>query len=515
MGLIVSFNHLRARNRTTTDVASQAPDEHRERGAPSDLPYGHDTRTASSKDTADHSKLSVVIPLAATLAVFIVQTVATLLVSLPAKLLKGTVLFSLAACGVSVSVGSAGIVATAGMYSIPDFALNPYLSGQSLGGVVVSLGNFAASYLDDASDYCLAGGDRSQSNHSSDSAHSGACAVYQKIDWPVFNYFLAGSLIMFLCMIGYHYVHHESIGRRPHYEFVAGDVMIAPVDRTDNEQMSPRWGLEMHDTQQPPAEFRQSDDGLGRERSLSDFDMARSTIHVPGDGNRCSDASVFLDDERQVARMSSIGSDRDSFVFHDDERQVARMSSIGSDRDSFVVWRYIKGPATCIFLTFFVTLSLFPTWTSELASARRCKAGFRIYNDLFTPFTFVLFNVGDFVGRLMVPYLPLQKSPSLSKGLVALSLLRFVSFPLLFLCVRSGSLQDRRIEVRSDIYSVAVQFLLATTNGLLVSSSFVLAPSLLPHEGMQDRMSEILQLALSLGLLAGSFFSFFVVKLGP
>jgi ABC-type multidrug transport system permease subunit len=55
----------------------------------------------------------------------------------------------------------------------------------------------------------------------------------------------------------------------------------------------------------------------------------------------------------------------------------------------------------------------------------------------------------------------------------------------------------------------------AVSNGLLVSSSFVLAPSLLPHDGMQERMSEILQFALSLGLLAGSFFSLYVLMFMP
>jgi equilibrative nucleoside transporter 1/2/3 len=180
--------------------------------------------------------------------------------------------------------------------------------------------------------------------------------------------------------------------------------------------------------------------------------------------------------------------------------------------ETAAVWKHVKGPACTIFLTFFVTLSLFPGWTSELRSVHQCKSEFRIFNDLYTPYSFLLFNVGDLVGRLLCAKIPIKKITSLSTKLVVASGLRFVFFPLLFLCV--GGSDPDRWQIPSDLYSQFIQFAFAVSNGLLLSMSFVLAPTLIPSSiEMQERSSEFLSFAVAFGLLCGSLFSFPIAKL--
>lgn len=184
------------------------------------------------------------------------------------------------------------------------------------------------------------------------------------------------------------------------------------------------------------------------------------------------------------------------------------------DASFAAVWECVKGPALCIFLTFFITLGLFPGWTSGIQSVHQCQKNNRFANDLWVPSSFLLFNIGDFMGRWWaagdaarhdLAHPPEQRS----KKLVRLSVLRFGLFPLLFLCYTGSSAPVLGgWVIRSDLYALVVQWLLATSNGFLVSAAFLHAPSTLHNVAQQgERMSEILSLAVSLGLLGGSLLS--------
>merc|ERR1712025_374152 len=166
-----------------------------------------------------------------------------------------------------------------------------------------------------------------------------------------------------------------------------------------------------------------------------------------------------------------------------DENQIAQDTfddEPEEDIDSNVsksVLSVIKGPATCIFLTFTITLSLFPSWISELQSSHECENRYRLDNDLYIPFSFVFFNMGDLLGRLISGYIPVNRIPNLSRKLVFCAILRAMFLPAFIVCNTTlGS--ESSIVIRNDFFSLSVQLLFAVSNGVLISTSFMLSPQL-------------------------------------
>jgi equilibrative nucleoside transporter 1/2/3 len=178
--------------------------------------------------------------------------------------------------------------------------------------------------------------------------------------------------------------------------------------------------------------------------------------------------------------------------------------------DEAAVFTAIKGPAACIFLVFTVTLALFPSFTSELASNRQCRTHFRLHNDLYVPFSFVFFNIGDLVGRMLAEKVPVQRIRHLSRKLVIFGTLRSLFLPVFLLCKTNlNSVHASNFVVPSDIFSSVVLFTFAVTNGLLVSTAFMHAPHLIAQTTeLQERASEMMTFAVYFGLLSGSFLAF-------
>jgi hypothetical protein len=278
----------------------------------------------------------------------------------------------------------------------------------------------------------------------------------------MFFYFFLGSLVLLACLAGYSYVSHLHHGQ--HHEG------YDTVHSTDSSRMG---GLELHDRglSEPyhhREESRHSTDGLILTQSTSPIDLDG----IEPDG---------LIREEELANETA------------------------------AVWKHVKGPASTIFIVFFVTLGLFPGYVSELRSAHQCRTHLRLTNDLYTPFSFVLFNCGDLIGRLLAARVPLKRMRNVSRKLVIGSLLRFLFFPLLFMCP-GGS--EKGPKIPSDLYSELVQFAFAVSNGLLLTIAFVHAPTLLPSatDDMEERMAELLTFAVAFGLLCGSLFSFPVTR---
>lgn len=288
---------------------------------------------------------------------------------------------------------------------------------------------------------------------------SSTCSPYEKIDWAAFSYFFLGSLLLVACLLGYSYVDRfQQSEHRDAYE---------TVHSIDNSITgSPRIGIEMHGRK-----TEEVTEGLMRTAQPSYDDHERVVDEEPDglfNGNPISDEPA---------------------------------------NETAAVWIHVRKPAISIFLTFFVTLGLFPGWTSELRSVHQCHTHFRLANDLYVPFMFLFFNVGDLVGRLLSARLPIMQMQDLSTKLVAVACLRFVFFPLLFLC--TGGSNPDRVQIHSDLYSQVIQFAFAVSNGFVLSTAFVHAPSLVANTSdMQERMSEILNFSVAFGLLCGSLLSF-------
>lgn len=344
----------------------------------------------------------------------------------------------------------------------------------------MSLANFLSAFLEDPNDFrntfCNDGEDELQSGNflwralvSEEQQQSSTCAPYQRIDWAAFFYFFMGSLLLLACLFGYHYVDRfQKSEHRDLYETVHS----IGEDSINGSQQN---GLEMHESATREAEEEVVSDGL-----------VHTKHPVYGE-------AVATDEEPDGLLHSGTINDL-------------------SVNETAAVWAHVKKPAIAIFLTFFVTLGLFPGWTSELRSVRQCRTHFRLANDLYVPFMFLFFNLGDLTGRLLSARLPTVQIRDLSTKLVAAACLRFLFFPLLFLC--TGGSNPDRLQIHSDLYSEVIQFAFAISNGFVLSTAFVHAPSLVPHTtDMQERCSEILNFSVAFGLLCGSLFSFPVAQL--
>jgi Nucleoside transporter len=231
--------------------------------------------------------------------------------------------------------------------------------GMSLGGVAVSLASLVSAAYGDPWPFW--------------SAHCAVnrerqlgkqCGAYQKVDESVFLYFFLGSATLGLCMVGFSY-----IVRLRHREDHGGYDSIAEEPVGPNG--TPRIGLEL----------------LGAPEARRD-ELQQSV----------------------VARIES-----------DDEPLSPPL--VHATGETVEVWNLVQAPAISIFLVFVVTLSLFPAWTSQIQSAQQCQTTSRWRNDLFTPLSFVVFNVGDLAGRLLSSRIPLSTAPYRSRRRAALRLL--------------------------------------------------------------------------------------------
>jgi len=74
------------------------------------------------------------IPLALYTIVFLGQTLLVMCINIPAATFRHLTVASLAACGMSQALATAGIVATANLFDAAT-AISPFLAGQAFGGV--------------------------------------------------------------------------------------------------------------------------------------------------------------------------------------------------------------------------------------------------------------------------------------------------------------------------------------------------------------------------------------------
>ncbi|KAI7906488.1 nucleoside transporter-domain-containing protein [Cokeromyces recurvatus] len=169
---------------------------------------------------------------------------------------------------------------------------------------------------------------------------------------------------------------------------------------------------------------------------------------------------------------------------------------------------------------FIITLMLFPSITALIKSIHRPNDAIdsihrgtnkgRFYNDdIFVAFHFLLFNVGDWVGRMM----PVSKYFIISqtKYLVMLSASRTVFIPLFLLCnVIVSESRKLPVLIQSDLFYFILVWLFAITNGWICSLAMMAAPQLKSiKKGKEKAMvGSLMSFSLVLGLAIGGSLSF-------
>ncbi|CAO3651366.1 unnamed protein product [Mucor hiemalis] len=160
---------------------------------------------------------------------------------------------------------------------------------------------------------------------------------------------------------------------------------------------------------------------------------------------------------------------------------------------------------------FIITLMLFPSITSLIKSVRK-NTGDRsrfFDDDIFVAFHFLLFNVGDWVGRII----PISRYFQIFqvKYLSLLSFSRTVFIPLFLVCnVIVSDTRSLPVIIQSDFLYFLLIWIFAVTNGWICSLAMMSAPQLKSiHSNAEKAMvGSVMSFSLIAGLALGGCLSF-------
>jgi solute carrier family 29 (equilibrative nucleoside transporter), member 1/2/3 len=167
------------------------------------------------------------------------------------------------------------------------------------------------------------------------------------------------------------------------------------------------------------------------------------------------------------------------------------------------LYRKLIWLASGVFITFGVTM-VFPVFTQRILSVRPVEdQGPLTQPATFIPLAFLLWNVGDLLGRLItaVPSLSLVHKPRVVFGL---AVCRIAWVGLYHLC----NIRGEGAKVKSDIfYLIVVQLFFGVSNGYLGSICMIGAGEWVETEE-REAAGGFMGLMLVAGLAAGSLLSF-------
>lgn len=173
------------------------------------------------------------------------------------------------------------------------------------------------------------------------------------------------------------------------------------------------------------------------------------------------------------------------------------------------IFRRIWMHCASICLVFWVTLSVFPAICALIRSSSEEASGWT--DTYFTPVVcFLLFNVGDFLGRLST-FVCKFPGPHRPQVLLVLSILRIAFIPLLMLC-NAQPRSHMSVPLENDLYPIILISAMGLSNGYISTLAMSFGP-LKVEEDYLEGAGIMLALAMSLGLALGSSFSYLFVNM--
>ena len=194
------------------------------------------------------------------------------------------------------------------------------------------------------------------------------------------------------------------------------------------------------------------------------------------------------------------GEDIELNPWSEDDEDVRALASSTADVGECTKYRL------AVLLTFTVTLSVFPAVTSAIQSAHN------LFGNLWSPMLFLLFNVGDLIGRHCATVYP--KTPPRGDALLRLALARCVFAPLLASCDVSTTTTTNTWRIprlfTNEFWPILFILALAITNGWIASLGMMHGPS---RASLDRRPREGVALAIALvaGIFIGSSLSVLLV----
>jgi equilibrative nucleoside transporter 1/2/3 len=188
-------------------------------------------------------------------------------------------------------------------------------------------------------------------------------------------------------------------------------------------------------------------------------------------------------------------------------REQARRVEITYDTNSIrVTFDRIRILVFAVGFVFAVTLSVYPSITASIKSTVKDENKNKFQQDyLFIPLHFLIFNLGDWLGRFLpsLQFFIINDSVKLAR----MSIARIIFLPLFLMCnVNVGSNGIFPLIINSDLIYFLILLPFAITNGYISSLTMMAAPQV---EGVaKDFAGTIMSFGLVLGLVLGSIFSF-------
>eukprot|EP00549_Striatella_unipunctata_P007852 CAMPEP_0118714380 /NCGR_PEP_ID=MMETSP0800-20121206/26155_1 /TAXON_ID=210618 ORGANISM="Striatella unipunctata, Strain CCMP2910" /NCGR_SAMPLE_ID=MMETSP0800 /ASSEMBLY_ACC=CAM_ASM_000638 /LENGTH=472 /DNA_ID=CAMNT_0006620167 /DNA_START=151 /DNA_END=1569 /DNA_ORIENTATION=- len=401
-------------------------------------------------------------PLATYILIFLLSGVLVFVPDISPSKLLDLALFMLGTAGAGSSFLGTAVLIFAGRFP-PRIGVNSFLSGQVMGGFLVSLGGFLNEAVEDPMRFWTATCTNNFNTSISDlenmffekvvshledeeslqALESPLECPHFEVDFATFSYFFIGLLTTVVAMAGYMILYSN----RGSYTFE-------------------------EETEMPLLET--------------------------------NEPSVVL------SELSSEDSDSDSAAEMGGRTMEGKPSVSNSVIGALEV---VRKPGIATFLSLFVTLTIFPAWMTKLKSVSMCESDTRIHNDLFVPMLLVLQNGCDLLGRLCGRWIKQDKIANLPSKLVRAAVARCFLLGLFLFCEAKGS-APHALVVHQDWYPVLLVIILGFSNGLIVSLSFMHVGSVSKTPSMKQTTSTLMLLALSLGLITGSVVAFPYSRLG-
>ncbi|KAK8384503.1 hypothetical protein O3P69_009356 [Scylla paramamosain] len=192
--------------------------------------------------------------------------------------------------------------------------------------------------------------------------------------------------------------------------------------------------------------------------------------------------------------------DRDD-TDEDGEREARKMQLKDSMWTTyFIVFRKIWTMGMTVCLTLFITLAVFPNIviyiTSTLPESRWTEVFFQ------PTITFLLFNVGDVVGREITRWLRWPGPKGWALHLLGAARIIFV--PLLMLC--HGEEKSFPTIFYHDAYYIVINLLFSISNGYIITLTFIYYQTLVNDDEL-EMGGAIMVAMVGVGLVAGSLIS--------
>ncbi len=169
-------------------------------------------------------------------------------------------------------------------------------------------------------------------------------------------------------------------------------------------------------------------------------------------------------------------------------------------------WQYCLS----VYLTFTVTLAIFPAVTVlvEPENPDRSSAWSQHY---FTPVTsFLLFNCGDYAGRILSDYIVRPRGSRRGSNLpvLCLAVCRIVFVPLFMFCNAAPLQRTLPIWFHSDAVYITFMVAFSVSNGYLGNLCMLLGPKVFESGHDQELAAMILAACLVVGTGSGSLLSY-------